>query len=316
MKQVRGTIQFIGIGAHKSGTSWLFNRLRETPGYELPCFKELHYFDRSERYPSPGTLAEASLKKRWRDPEWRKRALRDCMNALKAGEFRRFRWLLRWYFSAYNDQWYLSLFQGMKGISGEITPAYCMLADEDIRLMKALCPGLIIVFMMRDPVERAWSHYRFDHAERIRTKGFDIGHYTHFLNSPAQELRGQYLNTLRNYLRVFPAHRIIAGFYDAIQDQPHQLLKELVLHTGGDPEAVGSNHQVKEKVNVSESFAMPEAALELTLNKYRDMIRKLAVMFPGYCSQWAGKYEIDLPESYGGHPTVKATCSLEGIEVF
>ncbi len=36
---------FLGIGAQKSGTTWLHARLREHPSIYLPEEKEQHYFD-------------------------------------------------------------------------------------------------------------------------------------------------------------------------------------------------------------------------------------------------------------------------------
>src|SRR5204862_8294166 len=49
-------IQFLGIGAQKAGTTWLYEMLRLTPEVWMPPVKELHYFSRSPRYPSPSHL--------------------------------------------------------------------------------------------------------------------------------------------------------------------------------------------------------------------------------------------------------------------
>jgi hypothetical protein len=39
-------IQFLGIGAQKAGTSWLFANLRHHPSLFLPEGKKLHFFDK------------------------------------------------------------------------------------------------------------------------------------------------------------------------------------------------------------------------------------------------------------------------------
>jgi hypothetical protein len=42
-------------------------------------------------------------------------------------------------------------------ISGDITPAYSMLNDEIIERVVNYFPDLKVIFLARDPVERAWS---------------------------------------------------------------------------------------------------------------------------------------------------------------
>ena len=39
------TIDFLGIGAQKSGTTWLSEHLKPHPGVFIPEVKELHYWD-------------------------------------------------------------------------------------------------------------------------------------------------------------------------------------------------------------------------------------------------------------------------------
>ena len=50
------------------------------------------------------------------------------------------------------------LFDAKRSIlSGDITPAYCMLPDEIIEMVMRKFPELKVIFLARDPVERAWS---------------------------------------------------------------------------------------------------------------------------------------------------------------
>src|SRR5207247_8199922 len=53
---------------------------------------------------------------------------------------------------------YARLFEA-KGLllSGDITPAYSMLNDEIIERIVSHFPNLKVIFLARDPVERAWS---------------------------------------------------------------------------------------------------------------------------------------------------------------
>ncbi len=40
------TVDFLGIGAQRAGTTWLYRCLQRHPQLYLPGTKELHYFDR------------------------------------------------------------------------------------------------------------------------------------------------------------------------------------------------------------------------------------------------------------------------------
>ena len=50
-------VDFIGIGAQKSGTTWLFNCLNQIDQFTLPPQKEFHYFSKNPKYPSSNHLS-------------------------------------------------------------------------------------------------------------------------------------------------------------------------------------------------------------------------------------------------------------------
>src|SRR3989449_8722430 len=56
---------FLCIGAHKGGTTWLYQQLDSHPDFWMPPFKELHYFDQLsnvERASSPRCRDERDLR--------------------------------------------------------------------------------------------------------------------------------------------------------------------------------------------------------------------------------------------------------------
>jgi hypothetical protein len=279
-------IKFIGIGAQKAGTSWLFNRLNQIEGFCLPYKKELHYFDRDSRYPSPNWLNDRLFKTRWKKKEWRHEAVRECFTALKELKFKKFTWLWKWFFSTYDDKWYLSLFNPFKGITGEITPSYSILDEEDIVKMQQLLPEVKIVLLLRNPIERAWSHYRFDHGKSVTGKGVDMIHLKHFILGQGQEMRNDYLNTIERYKKFFPSNQILIGFYDAISEQPKQLLKDVVLFLGGKAENIQFDQRLYEKANPSIVMEMPAEVRKFLNEKYAETMKKLSLMFPGYGTRW------------------------------
>src|SRR3954453_13745340 len=97
---------FLCIGAHKAGSTWLYQQLDSHPDFWMPPVKELHYFDELSRIPS---VASA----RARDERDRR-----FLESIKCLSER----------SHIDLEGYASLFE-TKGflLSGDITPAYSML---------------------------------------------------------------------------------------------------------------------------------------------------------------------------------------------
>jgi hypothetical protein len=61
-----------------------------------------------------------------------------------------------------SDDWYGRIFAHARPdqLCGEVTPEYGLLPPEGIEHVKRLNPRMKIIFLMRDPVERCWSHLR------------------------------------------------------------------------------------------------------------------------------------------------------------
>lgn len=291
----KSSIDFIGIGAQKAGTTWLYERLKELPDFAMPPVKELHYFDRDSSYTSPNRLKETRLLKRLRNRSWVKSSAKKTLKALTAANLQDFKWLNKYYFSNYTDQWYQSLFEGLNGISGDITPAYSMLSKDDIGKMHTLLPEAKLLFLMRNPIDRAWSHYRFiaRHFDRLQIDPNDPQNMEDFIRSDRQELRSNYQQTIEYYLTYFKEDQLLLGFYDAIEDQPKALLEEVVSFLGGNPTGVVEYCDDASTVHVSAMLPMPERILEILKEKYYDQLKELSLTYGGYCKLWFDK-------TYGG----------------
>ncbi|PIB23021.1 sulfotransferase domain-containing protein [Maribacter sp. 4G9] len=289
-------INFWGIGAQKAGTSWLYYNLSKTPGFSIPPVKEFHYFDRNTKYLSPNFLSKSKVKDRIFSLSYLERAGRAIFSSIFRGNFQNVGFFLRWYFSNYNDEWYKSIFNRYSGTKGEITPSYSMLNKEDVSRMYALSPNAKLIFMLRNPVDRAWSHFR--HIKK-KIKGFTLDDVTEkeiieFIEGEGQELRSNYLRTIENFSSVFPKEQILLGFYDAIIESPEQLLEEVIqfITTGketneGFKESLkGDDSPTKEIVNKSIELDCPPLVLNLLKEKYHDMILELANQYGGYFNKW------------------------------
>jgi hypothetical protein len=208
---------FLCIGAHKGGTTWLYQQLDSHPAFWMPPFKELHYFDQLsnvERASSPRCRDERDL-----------RFLESIKN-LSA--------------KPYIDlEHYARLFEP-KGsfLSGDISPNYSTLNNELIRQVVRYFPTLKVIFLARDPVERAWSHLSME-VRYHQIESFDVTD----INEVNRNLVRRGL-LLRSYPSVVVARwkrhvhpdRFRIYFFDDLQGNPTELRRSIVRFLDADPD--------------------------------------------------------------------------------
>ena len=105
----------------------------------MPYIKELHFFDRAIKYPSPNKWSRPLIT-RLLDFDLLSNSILELASSLYRFNFKKTRWMLKWHFSNINDDWYLSLFKNLNQITGDITPAYSILEVNDIKKMYKLSP--------------------------------------------------------------------------------------------------------------------------------------------------------------------------------
>ena len=174
-------LSFLGIGAQKAGTTWLYEMLRQHPDLSFPAGKEVHFWDAN-----------------------RQRGL-DWYRAQFAGDDRR--------------------------KAGEITPAYAILPVETIEEIHRFDPTLRLIYIIRDPIRRAWSSalMALGRAEMQLEEASDQWFIDHFLSAGSMK-RGDYEQCLRNWRRVFDAERLLVLRYDMVRENPLGLLRACCAH--------------------------------------------------------------------------------------
>ena len=159
------------IGAAKSGTTWLYNYLYAHPECHLRGVKELHYFDALDN----GDMDRQMIDNLRRIEGARTRAEQSTetgdklsFRALKDARDRQ-AWLKVQSGGHENAQAYLGYLMGGRKderVIADITPSYAMLSQARFATMDRLLPDVRFLFLMRDPLQRLWSHVRMVAARR------------------------------------------------------------------------------------------------------------------------------------------------------
>src|SRR6266481_6234048 len=208
---------FLCVGAQKAGTSWVYRQLEPHPDFWMPPVKELHYLDqlnRTKRFHTP------------RCGDARDTSFLESMESLR-GRF-------------YLDLESYGLLFCHKGplLSGDISPAYSTLNDEIIERVVDGFPNVKVIFLARDPVERAWSQL---------SMGTRLGMINPFNITDPEEVVRNLLNPgvlIRSYpskivarwRRYVRPENFRVYFFDDLKESAAELRQSILLFLGGDPD--------------------------------------------------------------------------------
>ncbi len=283
---------FIGIGAARSGTTWIAANLSRSEKVWMPRRKELHYFSRDPKYPSPSFLnAGNGLARLFASGLPGRRFRRELVKAvgrdvlkLSPGELA---WDLRYFLASEGDGYYENLFSGHEGkLTGEITPAYALLDDTDV---EALCSRLShtrFLYIVRNPIDRAWSTICYHESREKRgltSAGSDS--ILEYLDQPGLMARSNYLEVIERWQRIAGPERLFLAFYDEITADPAGLLERMTGFLDLDDPALIEGLSTK-RVNASTGEVMPDDIRQQLTHRYVDAIEQLADRVGGYAEQW------------------------------
>ncbi|MFN7003521.1 MAG: sulfotransferase domain-containing protein [Roseinatronobacter sp.] len=208
--KVRGTF-VLGLGAQKSGTSWLHDYLTTLDGVDMGFLKEYHVFDALRDDSSQiGDLAAKAQKV----------LAESGLDVPKRKNF----WTQISFLADHRN--YYNFFAGVLSqsgirLTGDMTPCYSLL---DAAMLTSIREGFAqrdvtckAVFLMRDPVERLWSASRMWRMNRREAAVTDENVFVvKCLKRPMFDLRTRYEDTLAAMEAVFAPDDCLTGFYETL----------------------------------------------------------------------------------------------------
>jgi Sulfotransferase family len=275
---------FIGIGAPRCGTTWVFKLLRLHPEVWMP-WKEIHFFDSVDADTESGyRIQDRGFRFRTGWPYALRRIAAGAVPGARALTRRYFplravqapglSWTARYFLGEASLRWYEDLFRegvraGLK--CGEITPAYFMLSSRGISDFAGALPQVRVFLLLRDPVEWAWS----DLCKRVRASGrspSDLSNEELIARCavPTGRSRADFGSNLERWLHGFPRDRLLIGFHDEIRTDPEAFLDRLCAFIGVEPFPARLRGLLKAQVNSSARGApMPAAVARYAAEQYR-----------------------------------------------
>jgi hypothetical protein len=176
---------------------------------------------------------------------------------------------------------------------GELTPAYSCLGLEGIAHIRKLMPSVKLIFLLRDPVQRAWSHARMDLMHRTGRKVTEVPEdefLAHFASSHSR-VRGDYIGAIDRWLSCFPTSQMFLGYYDEVVERPRELLARILDFLEVENDGTFVRENVGAAINVGVEGNLAPALREYLVQLYADSVRELASRFGSYPRLWLSEYE-------------------------
>lgn len=284
---------FLGIGAQRAGTTWLYENLRRHPQVWMPPVKELHFFDRAISYPAPHFLAQESLLVRVlgnerASREWRRILKGHLKKSADEIRWRDIPWYLRFFLGRYNERWYASLFKSARNrVKGEITPGYSILESRDVEHISEIMPQAKIIFVLRNPIDRTWSAIRYSRRRmQRRLESMSLNRFKEVVNEDWVVLRANYVRTIENWGSYFPSEQFFIGFFEDIVHRPRCFLTHVFEFLGVDSSEGPLTSLAHRTVNPSPHKEMPPEFKRYLAKAYYPQIKTLSEMLGGYANQW------------------------------
>lgn len=281
------------IGAAKAGTTWLYEQLRREPDLFFTPEKELHYF--FSRYGSFDRLPNSGRFNKLKD--FVNGASRNFQSPQPDPEFARkftfFQKNLDW-FEAFaqgpvTDGWYRRLFAnaGERQYHCDFSPSTSKIDLEGIRELRRLSEDVKLIYIMRDPVERLWSHLKF-HAqftgEFDSLAGYNLTEMEKFIRRYGLEEDGQYGAVLTRFLKYFDKSEILVLDFDEIKGAPEGVLRKVSEFLGISPVQV--TPEIRDAVNVSKHLSMPEGLMNSFVPDMRNQVDILVELGYDIALKW------------------------------
>ncbi|MDX2481765.1 MAG: sulfotransferase [Desulfuromusa sp.] len=216
---------FLSVGAMKAGTTWLYLQLSEHPEIYFTPEKEIHYFANKV-----GIENQLNQKNRIQK-------LKDCLNEFSKGNLKYIHQnieTIAWYVDyarpkEITNEWYIDLFKrkGNEKYCADFSNLYCQMQDDGWENVYSAAKNVKIVYTLRDPIERLWSHYKFHmkwSGQEADTLRLSIGEFEKIIDSHWLWINTEYVKNHQNLTKNVPDSDLLIVYFEDFREAPRKSL--------------------------------------------------------------------------------------------
>jgi hypothetical protein len=256
-------VGFLIIGAQKAGTTSLFEYMRRHPQIHMPAEKEIGFFHVDRNY-----------RRGW---DWyQTTVLRDAPPDSVSGEAS---------VGSMSGTPFGDTVANEHGDSEAISSYNEPLEEIVPSRIKNFLPDIKLICVLRDPVRRAYSHYRMEVLDRVEHRSFDnaIEELTEPRSLESARIaptrinsyivNGEYARILSGFLRVFPHEQLMVIFSDELDARPAETLAAVYGFIGVADDFISDNLNIHYRTAAAEPriARLDLAALQIRVSRARQV---------------------------------------------
>jgi len=226
---------FLIVGPQRTGTTWLSANLRLHPQIFIPAVKELHFFSKLNQ-PDARYYSSSDL-------DWYLRCFRETpgdFTKKTIASLIRFREL-------YHPR-----------VRGEATASYAVLERGIIQDIVTLNPEIKVLFFIRNPVDRAWSHAKKGLLVNRTLDEVPDSAFEEFFQQPFVRKCAKFTENIDRWSEMVPPGHVHVGLFDEIRLTPSKVLFDVFKFLGVKAARKYVPETVTETANPSEQVDIPE----------------------------------------------------------
>ncbi|AZV78756.1 sulfotransferase [Parasedimentitalea marina] len=253
---------FLSVGASKCGTTWLYSVMQAHPELYFTPEKELHYF-----HFSYGHEAILSDERRMANANARVLGRIDPARSNIRVVKRNLQFLDAYFDDPVDDKWYANLFRAKRPgqYSCDFSNFHALLPAHAWHEIAGKCGKLRVLYTMRNPLDRLWSHLKFHlqvTGQADQLDSWSPEEFYAFAKRPFIWDNCEYGDALRKMTAGLSRQMLYVQFYEDLFSRPDEALASLEDFLGIRAHEYPSEKIVK-KVNVSAERPMPDFFPEL-----------------------------------------------------
>ncbi len=251
---------FLGVGAMKAGTTWIYDALHRHPDIHFCREKEIHYF--FARHLNPDILSDKARMRRAKaylafDPE---------VSAPKVLQ-KRVRWTANWLDGPVDDDWFNNLFlhRGDARWVAEFSNLTALLPEQAWADLHARTGKLRVIYTLREPLDRLWSHVRFHlkmQKASAKLEEWSLDELEDHIRHGGDYLdHSNYVAAIARMQAALPRDCLRVDFFDRIPADPTGFIADIVRFLDLPPDDLPGD-VIGRVVNPSPPRAMPDGLAE------------------------------------------------------
>lgn len=258
---------FLSVGAMKAGTTWLYEQLKNHQDIYFTPEKEIHYFANKVGIENQLSHKSRIIK------------LKSILEVVCKGNPKYISENLEkisWYTEYARDkdisnEWYESLFRfnHEKRYCADFSNLYCQMGPEGWKNVRKIARNVKVIYTLRDPLDRLWSHYKFHmkwigRENEVINDGFEIFKTT--LDDNFFWVNTEYsrnYNMLNNLLRD---NELMVLYFEDFRAKPIEMLHHVYEFLNVEI-VTEDNIKLDERINSTKMFHFPEKWKEYALHK-------------------------------------------------